>query len=127
MEEAVCKLAADSGTFHRAVGTRQAEGYTLLHLAFEHGSLRLGCDADTDEITVSAGPPTEPEGDLAEIDDDPALASLRGKVIELAWTMRNHRGYADAFQIRCLDLTTREESCCQFEAAAAAFTIARIV
>jgi hypothetical protein len=61
MEEAARTLAADSGSFRRAVGKRQDEGYTLLHLAFAHGSLRLACDADTDEITVSAEPATEPE------------------------------------------------------------------
>jgi hypothetical protein len=40
--------------------------------------------------------------------------------------MSNERGYADAFQIRCLDVESRRESCCQFEVAAAAITVARV-
>jgi hypothetical protein len=37
--------------------------------------------------------------------------------------MVNNRGYADAFQIRCLDLATRSESCCQFEVSASVISV----
>lgn len=42
-----------------------------------------------------------------------------GKVIEYAWSLTNHRGYVDAFQIRFLDLDNHDEATRQFEAAAA--------
>jgi hypothetical protein len=124
MDEAVRKLVADSGVLRRIVGRRSGGGYALLDLIFDRGRLRLTSDADTDEIVVRVD--AAQESDFDEIEDDAALASLRGKVIEQAWTMSNDRGYGDAFQIRCLDLKSRRESCCQFEVAAAAITVARV-
>lgn len=76
---------------------------------------------DTDEIVVDASR-QEASGFVA-IRDDEALLDLLGKIIEQAGTMVNNRGYRDAFQVRCLDLATRSESCCQFEVAASAITV----
>ena len=83
-------------------------------------------DADSDEIVVTGEAAVVANDPLAEVADDPALSPLLGKVIESAWTLTNNRGYADAFQIRGLDTNTREESCCQFEVAAAAITPSRV-
>jgi hypothetical protein len=124
MDEAVRKLAADSGALRRIAGRRSGAGYALLDLIFDRGTLRLTSDADTDEIVVRVD--VAPDSDSDEIENDVALACLTGKVIEQAWTMSNDRGYEDAFQVRCLDLETRRESCCQFEVAAAAITVARV-
>jgi hypothetical protein len=124
MEEAVQNLASDSGPLRSIRGHRSAAGYTLLDLTFDRGTLRLTANADTDEIVVQVDAAKPP--DSTEIQNDAALASLIGKVITAAWTMINQRGYEDAFQVRCLDLETRRESCCQFEVAAAAITVARV-
>jgi hypothetical protein len=124
VDEAVRRLAADSGVLRRIAGRRTAAGYVLLDLIFDQGRLRLAADADTDEIVVRVD--ASAESDVDEIGNDAALASLAGKVIQQAWTMSNDRGYADAFQLRCLDLESRDESCCQFEVAAAVITVARV-
>lgn len=124
MSDAVRELAADSGVLGRVQGHRSPPGYDVLELIFDHGSLLLSCHGDTDEIVAEAT--DEVTSDLAEIQDDDALASIAGKVIEQAWTMRNSRGYEDAFQLRCLDLATRSASCLQFEVAASAITVARV-
>lgn len=124
MDEDVRKLAADSGVLRRIAGRRSGAGYTVLDLIFDRGRLRLTPDAETDEIVVRVVAGAEDNSHA--IEDDAALASLTGKVIEQAWTMSNERGYADAFQIRCLDLDSRRESCCQFEVAAAAIRVARV-
>lgn len=52
--------------------------------------------------------------------------ALAGKDLEYAWWMTNHRGYADAFQMRFLDLASRSEATRQFEVAASALHV-RIV
>jgi hypothetical protein len=124
VDEAVRKLAADSGKLRRIAGRRSGAGYVLLDLIFDHGRLRLTADADTDEIVVRVD--ASAESHAGEIADDDVLAPLIGKQIELAWTMVNDRGYRDAFQIRCLDLESRAVSCCQFEAGAAAIRVARV-
>jgi len=123
MDEAVRKLAADSGVLRRIAGSRTGAGYVLLDLTFDRGTLRLTCNADTDEILVRG---TDEASDCAEIDDDADLSSLIGGAIEQAWTMSNDRGYTDAFQIRCLDPQSRHESCCQFEVGVAAISVARV-
>jgi hypothetical protein len=122
MNDEVRQLAADSGALRRVTGRAFESGYEVLDLAFERGTLRLGCNQDTDEITVAA---------LAQPSEfDPvshqALADLIGKVIEHAWTMVNDRGYQDAFQLRCIDLAARTQACSQFEVAASAITVARV-
>jgi hypothetical protein len=122
VDEAVKRLSDDSGVLTRVLGLRHGTRYESLRLVFERGRLAIACDANTDEIILTADPASVDE-DLANVADDPVLASLLGKVVELAWTLTNHRGYADGFQVRCLDLETRDESCCQFEVAAAAITV----
>lgn len=116
MNEAVRDLATDSGALRRISGRPAPGGYEMLELMYDRGTLRLTCDADTDEIVVDVA--GHGATDLEEIQDDEVLASLVGKAIELAWIMVNNRGYTDAFQIRCLDLAIRSESCCQFEVSA---------
>jgi Family of unknown function (DUF6334) len=124
VDQAVRELARDSGVLRRITGQPDGAGYTTLQFSFDHGTLRLSCDADTDEIVATTG--VASDVDSASLDADELLAPLLGKVIELVWELSNDRGYTDGFQIRCLDLETGEESCCQFEVAAAAMTIARV-
>jgi len=125
MNDAVRELAADSGVLRRVAGSRVPNGrYDVLELTFDHGTLHLSCDDDTDEIVLDVTAPAT--GDVVEIVDDNTLADLAGKVVELAWIMMNHRGFEDAFQLRCLDLVTRSESCVQFEVAASAMSVARV-
>jgi len=112
MNDLVRQLATDSGVLRHVSGRRSPAGYELLELGFDRGTLRPTCDADTDEIVVEAI--GQEASEVGEIPDDGALASLLGKAIEQAWTMVNDRGYKDAFQIRCLDLATRSQSCVQF-------------
>jgi hypothetical protein len=122
MSEDVRQLAADSGVCDLA-GRRREAGYEVIELGFENGALRLACDSDTDEIVVVA---SERLDRFDEIVNDDSLADLVGKVIEQAWMMVNDRGYTDAFQLRCIDLATRSRSCCQFEVAASAITVAHV-
>jgi hypothetical protein len=123
MNEAVAQLAADSGVLRDVAGRRFEAGYEAIELGFEHGTLRLTCNGNTDEIVVDA---SERRDALDEIVNDDSLADLLGKVIEQAWMMVNDRGYTDAFQLRCIDLATRSESCRQFEVAASAITVAHV-
>jgi hypothetical protein len=124
MNEAVRQLAADSGALHTVAGRRSAAGYEALELIFERATLRLTCNPDTDEIVITAA--DQVATGLREIRDDGSLCSLLGKVISQAWIMVNDRDYQDGFQLRCIDLGTRDESCCQFEVAASAITVARV-
>lgn len=124
MNEAIRELADDSGVLGRVYGRRSPAGYEVLELIFDHGSLRLSRDGDTDEILADVS--KQATSDLPEIHDDDALASIGGKVIELAWTMVNSRGYEDAFQLRCIDLATRSESCLQFEVGASVISVVRV-
>ncbi len=115
MDEGVRQLAADSGVLLSVHGDRTGSGFATLAFVFERGTLRLDCNADTDEVVAWAD---AARNDLPELLSDETLASLRGKVVEQAWTMANDRGFADAFQLRCIDLDSRAEVCVQFEAAA---------
>jgi hypothetical protein len=123
MNEDVRQLAADSGLLRHVAGRRFESGYEVIELGFEHGTLRLTCNGDTDAIVVVA---CERLDRSEEIVNDDSLLDLLGKVIQQAWTMVNDRGYTDAFQLRCIDLTTRSESCRQFEVAASAITVAHV-
>ena len=116
MDDAVTKLASDSGVLARVHGRRADVGYQELALAFERGTLRLTCDADSAGTSVS---------ELRDVDEQ-ALASLLGKVIEQAWEMTNDRGFDDGFQLRCIDLDTRAEACVQVEAAAGVLRISQV-
>jgi hypothetical protein len=51
---------------------------------------------------------------------------LEGRIVEYAWWMTNHRCYSDAFQLRFLDLATRDEATRQFEVAASAIRVADV-
>jgi hypothetical protein len=124
MNEAARQLIAESGLLRRIAGRRSPAGYEVLELVFDRGILRLTCDGDTDEIAVDAT--RQEASELDEIGEDDSLVDLLGKTIELAWTMVNNRGYTDAFQLRCLDLGTRLESCRQFEVAASAISVSRV-
>jgi uncharacterized protein DUF6334 len=122
MNDGVRQLAADSGVLRHVVGRRFGAGYEVIELRFGHGTLRLTCNIDSDEVTVAA---SDGQDGLDEIVSD-AFEGLLGKVIEEAWIMVNDRGYADAFQLRCIDVATRIESCRQFEVAASAITVVRV-
>ena len=95
----------------RLLAAASREATRSLSSRFEHGTLRLTCNGDTDDIVVVA---CERMDRSDEIVNDDLLADLVGKVIEQAWTMVNDRGYADGFQLPCVDLATRSESCRQF-------------
>ena len=123
MNDAVRELAADSGALRRVVGRGSVAGYEVLELTFDNGNLRLACHGDTDEIAIDVT--AEAATHATEVRDD-AFADVVGKIIELAWTMVNSRGYEDAFQLRLLDLVTRRESCLQFEVLASAITVSRV-
>ncbi|MET0683961.1 MAG: DUF6334 family protein [Solirubrobacteraceae bacterium] len=49
-----------------------------------------------------------------------------GKVVEYGWTLTNHQGFEDAFQLRFLDLNDRAEATLQFEVAAAVIEVRRV-
>jgi len=115
VDDRVRQLAADSGALITVHGRRAGAGFAAIVLVFEHGTLRLECNPDTDEVIASGG---VAGNDAAQVLDDETLRALRGKVVELAWTMTNNRGFEDGFQLRCIDLDSRAEACVQFEAAA---------
>jgi hypothetical protein len=94
--------------------------FELLEFQLRGGTVRLTADADTDELNVST---VRGDTSLADLTKHPLCAPLVGKVIEYAWSMTNHRGYTDAFQLRFLDLVSRDEVTRQFEAAAAVIQV----
>jgi hypothetical protein len=79
----------------------------------------LRCDDEPDEVLVSVS--AEPSG-LDAIDEGPL--ALLGLSIEYAWILRNHRGYADGFQLRLVDDHGREETR-QFEVGGSAIDVLR--
>jgi Family of unknown function (DUF6334) len=103
-------------------GRRYESGYQELVFVFEHGTLRIACDADSDEVVVTAD---GPGNELPEVAEQPLIASV-GKVIEQAWAMKNDRGFDDGFQLRCIDLDTRAEVSVQVEAAAGTLMLAEV-
>jgi hypothetical protein len=110
-------LFADSGALVRVCAERSRAGhYGIVEFVFGRATLALSCDPDTDEVLLT----TREAASTDDLDVDPVLTQLAGKVIESAWWLTNTRGYRDGFQIRFLDLDDRSESTCQFEAAAAA-------
>jgi hypothetical protein len=100
-----------------------AGSYVALELDFGSGTLRLSCDDDTDELLATV--PDARSDELADVTSDAAFLGLVGRVIEDAWTMTNHRGYTDAFQLRFLDLLTRAEGTRQFEVAGSTVWVQR--
>ena len=123
MDKRVRELATDSGALVGVHGKRSGAGFAILALVFEHGTLRLDCNADTDEVVASSDAARD---DLSEVLNDDTFTSLQGKVIEQTWTMANDRGFADGFQLRCIDLNNRVEVCVQFEAAAGTLMVAQV-
>jgi hypothetical protein len=92
-------------------------------VGFEHGTLRLTCNVATDAIVVVACERLDPS---EEIVDDDSLLDLLGKSssrrgrwsMTVAIRMPSSSGASN--------LTTRSESCRQFEAAASAITVAHV-
>jgi hypothetical protein len=100
--------------------------FRSIRLAFADGVLAVTCNDDTDEIVVAV---LDPEASTAHGGGEAlsaSLAGLEGRVVESAWWMTNERGYTDAFQLRFLDVLTREETTRQFEVAASAITVSQV-
>jgi hypothetical protein len=92
-----------------------------LAFEFDKGTLLLRCDDDTDEIVLeTTNPPARRDSSKT------LLSELIGMQIDYAWELRNHRGYMDAIQLR-LTAADGREATCQFEAAASAMDIRRVV
>ncbi len=90
--------------------------FELIEFELVGGTIRLTAKADTDEVSVTTA---RGDASLRDLSVQPVFEPLLGRVIEYAWSLTNHRGYSDAFQIRFLDLDSRDEATRQFEAAAA--------
>ena len=75
MNEDVRQLAADSGVLRHVAGRRFESGYELIELAFEHGTLRLTCNGDTDEIVVASSERTDQFDEI--VNDDSASSKLQ--------------------------------------------------
>jgi hypothetical protein len=95
----------------------------VVHLELDHGAIRLTADADTDEVIVRT---LGSDASLPDLSEEAVFAPLLGKVIEYAWSMTNHRGHADAFQIRFLDLASRDQATRQFEVGAAVLFVRNV-
>jgi hypothetical protein len=122
MDAAVTALASDSGPLFHVSGQLVPQGrFHELAFEFDKGTLLLRCDDDTDEIVLeTTNPPARRDGSKT------LLSELIGMQIDYAWELRNHRGYMDAIQLR-LTAADGREATCQFEAAASAMDIRRVV
>lgn len=107
------ELATDAGALIDVRASKMTGGFAALAFVFERGTLRLAPHHDSDEIHVAVDDDTEMPAQRAAM-----LEDLSGMTLEYAWEMRNHRGYLDAFQMRFLDLDSRDERTWQFEVAA---------
>jgi hypothetical protein len=122
MDTGVADLATDSGQLLAVKGVAAAAGcYRELEFEFTAGVLTLRCHDDTDEVVAEVGRP----GGHAEPIEDPWAQALLGKWIEYAWSLRNHRGYNDGFQLRLMN-DEREAELRQFEVAGSVIEV-RIV
>jgi hypothetical protein len=124
MDADVQRLVVESGELTAVLGQSVGgDRFAALALVFAAGTLHFRCNDDTDEIIVelvdndSLGYPT--------VDHD-SLAGLVGMAVEYAWEMTNHRGYADAFQLRLRDAEGHEETR-QFEVGASAMDVRRVI
>jgi hypothetical protein len=111
------EFIADTGPLLRVRGRAMDGSWERLVFVFERGSVRLCVDPNSDEI-MTAVIATEAVG-LEDISQEDEFRPLVGRVAEYAWSMVNHRGYSDAFQLRFLDLQDKTTVTRQFEAAAA--------
>lgn len=112
-------LINDSGPLVGVEAPRgDGESFRRLVFAFANGVLDITAAGDTDEIHIAASPPRP--ATEQRIATPAALEHLLGCVAESGWQMTNHRGYNDAFQVRFLNLQTRDEFTEQFEVAASA-------
>ena len=114
------RIGEDSGALVAARGEDESLGrFRRLVLEFENGTLFVECDVDTDEVLARLAPDAL-GSELPSLGPDEIFAEAIGSVVEYAWTMRNHRGYTDALQLRFLDLRSRSESTVQLEVLASA-------
>jgi hypothetical protein len=117
------KLASESGQLKAVTGlVLSADRFTVLQFAFAAGVLSLRCDDDTDEIIVEVVDIVDDYSHVTRTD----VVDLIGMSIEYAWTLTNHRGYVDAFQLRLMDKQRLTEAR-QFEVAGSAMDIRRVV
>jgi hypothetical protein len=123
MTSDVQRLVSDSGELTAVLGRSVgSDRFAALALVFDAGTLHYRCNDDTDEIIVEVL--KRDSVDYPSIGGG-ALAGLVGLTVEYAWEMTNHRGFADAFQLRLIDTERREETR-QFEVLASAMTVYRV-
>lgn len=109
----VAELATDSGKLLFVQAVPDTPGwYDAVQFGFQNGILSLTCDIDTDEVVAAVRPTANPAPSFTEA----LLSELVGLSIGSAWTLTNHRGYADAFQLRLVD-SGRREATVQLEVA----------
>ena len=124
MNSEVSALWDDSGELLRVTGAPDSpNSYWSLSFEFANGVLTLMCDQDTDEVSIGVGQRDPTSAEVRDGWSEPLL----GKVIEHAWELRNHRGYTDGFQLRLLDLDTRENPSIQFEVLASTLHVRRVI
>lgn len=115
-------LIGDSGRLVSVAGLLVADSrLAKIALEFANGTLILGCDDTKDEILLQVGGCVP---GYAEIGHD-LLVGLIGMTATYAWTLTNHRGYRDAFQVRLM-ASDRSEETRQFEVAASAIDVYRV-
>ena len=113
-------IGENSGPLVAARGEGEGSGrFRRLVLEFENGTLVVECDVDTDEVLARLAADAF-GAELPFLGPGEIFAEATGSVVEYAWTMRNHRGYTDAIQLRLLDLGSRSESTVQLEVVASA-------
>ncbi len=118
------RLVSESGELTAVLGRSVgSDRFAALALVFATGTLHCRCNDDTDEIIVEV---VEKDSlDYPTVEDD-SLGGLVGMAAEYAWEMTNHRGYADAFQLRLRNAKGHEETR-QFEVGASAMDVRRVI
>lgn len=120
----VQRLVSESGELSAVLGRSVgSDRFAAIALVFDAGTLHCRCNDDTDEIIVEV---VEKDSLGYPAVDHDSLAGLVGMAVEYAWEMTNHRGYADAFQLRLRDAEGHEETR-QFEVGAAAMDVRRVI
>jgi hypothetical protein len=124
MHPDVERLVSESGELTAVLGRYIGyDRFAALAFVFAAGTLHCRCNDDTDEIIVEV---VENDSLGYPAIDHELLAGLVGMVVEYAWEMTNHRGYADAFQLRFIDAERHEETR-QFEVGASAMDVLRVI